>query len=52
MHVLYVHTMDNSWLIFFLYSVGEKDEVSIRDVALMIAEAMDFKGDVIVSNPT
>ena len=30
-------------------SVGEEDEVSIRDVALMIAEAMNFKGEVVVS---
>ena len=29
--------------------VGEEDEVSIRDVAHMIAEAMDFKGELVVS---
>ena len=29
-----------------LHSVGEEDEVSIRDVAFMIAEAMEFKGEV------
>ena len=28
------------------YSVGEEDEVSIRDVAFMVAEAMEFKGEV------
>lgn len=32
---------------FFL--VGEEDEVSIRDVAHMVAEAMEFKGELIVS---
>lgn len=32
-----------------ILSVGEKDEVSIKDVALMIADAMDFKGNVVVS---
>jgi len=30
-----------------ILSVGEKDEVSIKDVALMIADAMDFKGNVV-----
>lgn len=35
--------------ILYLLLVGEEDEVSIRDVALMIAEAMDFKGEVVVS---
>ena len=30
----------------FLVSVGEEDEVSIRDVAFMVAEAMEFKGEV------
>jgi len=30
-----------------ILSVGEKDEVSIKDVALLIAEAMDFKGKVV-----
>ena len=34
----------------FVSIVGEKDEVSIHEVALMITEAMDFKGEVIVSN--
>ena len=29
-------------------AVGEEDEVSIRDIALMIAEAMEFKGEVVV----
>ena len=33
----------------FLFIVGEKDEVSIREVALLITEAMEFKGEVIVS---
>ncbi|DAZ97137.1 TPA: hypothetical protein N0F65_004751 [Lagenidium giganteum] len=30
-----------------ILSVDEQDEVSIRDVAMMIAKAMDFQGDVI-----
>lgn len=33
----------------FLLSVGEEDEVSIRDIAYMVVEAMDFKGEVVVS---
>ena len=28
--------------------VGEEDEISIQDVASMIVEAMEFKGDVMV----
>jgi GDP-L-fucose synthase len=28
-------------------SVGEEDEVSIRDVALLVAKAMKFEGDVV-----
>jgi GDP-L-fucose synthase len=32
-----------------ILSVGEEDEVSIRDVADMIVDAMEFKGQVIVS---
>ena len=32
-----------------MFSVGEEDEVSIKDVALMIAEALEFKGEVVVS---
>ena len=36
-----------SQLLFVL--VGEEDEVSIRDVAHMVAEAMEFKGELIVS---
>ena len=32
-----------------LFLVGEEDEVSIRDVAHMVAEAMEFKGELIVS---
>ena len=30
-----------------ILSVGEEDEVSIRDVALMIADAMGFAGNVV-----
>ena len=30
-----------------ILSVGEEEEVSIRDVALMVAEAMEFKGNVV-----
>ena len=30
-----------------ILSVGEEDEVSIRDVALLIAEAMEFEGEVV-----
>jgi GDP-L-fucose synthase len=30
-----------------ILSVGEEDEVSIGEVASMIADAMDFKGDVV-----
>ena len=33
------------------HAVGENDEVSIRDVALMVAKAMNFEGQVIVSSP-
>ena len=33
----------------FLLAVGEEDEVSIRDIAYMVVEAMDFKGEVVVS---
>jgi GDP-L-fucose synthase len=29
-----------------ILSVGEADEVSIRDVAYMVADAMDFKGEI------
>lgn len=32
-----------------MYIVGEEDEVSIRDVAHMVAEAMEFEGELIVS---
>ena len=32
----------------FLLAVGEEDEVSIRDIAYMVVEAMDFKGEVVV----
>mmetsp|Transcript_7815 Transcript_7815/g.11796 ORF Transcript_7815/g.11796 Transcript_7815/m.11796 type:complete len:324 (+) Transcript_7815:3-974(+) len=30
-----------------ILSVGEKDEISIKDAALIVAEAMDFKGEVV-----
>ena len=30
-----------------ILSVGEEEEVSIKDVALLVAEAMDFKGKVV-----
>lgn len=30
-----------------ILSVGEEDEVSIKDVALMVAKAMEFKGNVV-----
>ena len=30
-----------------ILSVGEEDEVSIRDIAYMVVEAMDFKGEVV-----
>ena len=30
-------------------TVGEEDEVSIKDAADMVIEAMDFKGEVVVS---
>jgi GDP-L-fucose synthase len=33
-----------------ILSVGEEDEVSIADVAHAVAEAMDFKGKVVVSD--
>ena len=32
-----------------LYIVGEEDEVSIADVAGYIIEAMEYKGEVVVS---
>jgi len=32
-----------------ILSVGEEDEVSIADVARGVAKAMDFKGNVVVS---
>jgi GDP-L-fucose synthase len=32
-----------------ILSVGEEDEVSIKDMAEMIAEAMEFKGKLVVS---
>ena len=31
-----------------IHIVGEEDEVSIKEVAAMIAEAMDFKGELVV----
>lgn len=30
-----------------ILSVDEKDEVSIKDAAMMVAEAMDFKGEIV-----
>mgnify|MGYP001799209321 FL=1 len=33
----------------FLILVGEEDEVSIKEVAEMVVEAMDFKGGLEVS---
>jgi GDP-L-fucose synthase len=30
-----------------ILSVGEEEEVTIKDVALAVAEAMDFKGEVV-----
>ena len=32
-----------------LFSVGEEDEVSIKEAAEMVIEGMDFKGEVVVS---
>ncbi len=32
-----------------LFAVGEEDEVSIGDVVSMVTEAMEFKGEIIVS---
>ena len=51
--MLHVHV----WYFYYIYNdmdiyiviVGEEDEVSIRDIAYMVAEAMDFKGELIVS---
>ena len=31
------------------FSVGEEDEVSIKEAADMVVEAMDFKNEVVVS---
>ena len=31
-----------------ILSVGEEDEVTIKDVVHMIAEAMEFKGKIVV----
>ena len=31
------------------FSVGEEDEVSIKEAAEMVIEGMDFKGEVVVS---
>ena len=31
------------------FSVGEEDEISIKDAVEMIAEALDFKGEIKVS---
>ena len=32
-----------------MHTVGEEDEISIKEAADMVIEAMDFKGEVIVS---
>jgi GDP-L-fucose synthase len=32
-----------------ILSVGEEDEISIADVARLVVEAMDFKGNLVVS---
>jgi len=32
-----------------LIAVGEEDEVSIKELAEMIAEAMNFTGEIVVS---
>ena len=39
---------NNYTIIAFWSVVSEEDEISIRDVANMIAEAMEFKGDTLV----
>jgi len=45
---LIVWTLDNYHeLTPLILSVGEKDEVSIAEVANMVAEAMDFKGKIV-----
>eukprot|EP01112_Ceratiomyxa_fruticulosa_P012454 TRINITY_DN344_c0_g1_i1.p1 TRINITY_DN344_c0_g1~~TRINITY_DN344_c0_g1_i1.p1 ORF type:complete len:326 (-),score=79.15 TRINITY_DN344_c0_g1_i1:113-1090(-) len=45
---LLVWTLDNyQELTPLILSVGEKDEVSIAEVANMVAEAMDFKGKIV-----
>lgn len=31
---------------FLLLSVGEEDEISIKDAVELIVEAMDFKGEI------
>jgi len=36
-------------LLIYLTAVGEEDEVSIKEVAEMIVEAMNFTGEVQVS---
>ena len=41
-HVCYIS------ICLLLSIVGEADEVSIRDVAYMVADAMDFKGEIMV----
>ena len=33
-------------ILFHFYTVAEEDEVSIKDAAEMVIEAMDFKGEV------
>jgi hypothetical protein len=36
-------------IFFFPISVGEEDEVSIKEAADAVLKAMDFKGEVVVS---
>ena len=47
-HIWYFYYIYNDMDIYIVI-VGEEDEVSIRDIAYMVAEAMDFKGELIVS---
>lgn len=36
-------------MILPFFTVGEEDEVSIREAAEAIAEAMEFRGELVVS---
>ena len=47
--VLYVYVPCGNMYIYCSITVGEEDEVSIKDVAYMVAEAMDFTGEITVS---